>query len=320
MDFLDTEDDYGSELNEKIAAAGEILQKLAEETGVDLNELSDEEVGELVKEVIEAKADEEKEEEDVVEEKAASDVTYADVAAELAKVAAANNIDMSKISRAEYTQAFDEIAAQLTDPEAHAEKVAAEQEYLAKVAEAEESGRIMARAFANELGLDKSANKAGVILDSAGNVVRSTLKQKATHTAPAKAVAKATSGASSQAKKIKDAIMKGIYGAQAGAGRTASSVDKSVQNLGATIAGKSRGGNALSPAAKRGIGYGTVGAGTLAVGGGGYGAYKAVKKSSDEDFEAAALEIAQDYVDKLASEEAVYERAAEILAANGYEI
>ena len=321
MDFLENEElDSGSDIDREIAAAAEILEKTAADQNVDLNQFSEEQIGELIAGIINEGETKVASYDHTPEVADYPEVTHQDVSFELAKVASANGIDLSQISREDYEAAYNEMATQLTDPDLYAQKVAAEEEYTQKMAEADQAGRVMAHAFADELGLSKEA-KAGVILDSAGNVIKSTLKQRAAHTAPAQAVAKATHSAGGRAKKIKDSVMKGIYGAQYGAGRAASSVDKKVQNLGATIVGKNRGSNALSPATKRTVGYGTVGAGTLAVGGAGYGASKAMnKKSSEEEFEEAALEIAQEYLNKLASENAVYERAAEILAENGIEI
>lgn len=325
MDFLENEEMYedGSELNEKIAAAGAILEKTASDEGVDLNDFSDEEIGELVGEIIS--------EQDKV---ASQTITVADVAVELAKVAAAEGIDLDSISRDDYTQAFDALAEQLTDPDVYAQKVAAEQEQLAKIAEAEEAGRVMARAFTDELGtLDKLA-KAGVILDASGNVIKSTLRQRAAASSAGKAVTKGTNAARSIRQRIGDAAesagrrtVHNVGGATSTVGKKIKPTSQRTENLRDRIFGA--GWNTMEGARNMSRGQaqavtgalGTAGVGT--VGAAGYGAKKVHdrrKAASNEEFEAQALEIAQEYVDKLASDDAVYERAAEILAENGYEI
>lgn len=168
-------DTAGTDLDAELAVAAEVLEKVAAEQGVDLNTLSRDQIAELLVELMPSKVAEEHEEketpaEEKAEEKAKAEkkeekaeekkagiapaglpetVTFADVAVELGKYAAANGIDLSKVSREAYHEAFDKMAAAMTSPEFEAEKKA-EAEMQAKLAEADVIGRQMARSFMDE--------------------------------------------------------------------------------------------------------------------------------------------------------------------------
>ena len=151
-----------ADLDVELAAAGELLQKIAEQEGIDLSQLSDEDVAELMADLLPKTAADEGEHESAREEssenpkkkkkeeaKMASDVTFADVAVELNKVAANEGIDLDSLDRAQYHELFDIVAESMQDPE-YMENKLAEDEANAKLAEADALGRYMARAFMDE--------------------------------------------------------------------------------------------------------------------------------------------------------------------------
>jgi hypothetical protein len=165
-------DTAGTDLDAELAVAAEVLEKVAAQQGVDLNSLSQDQIAELLVELMPSKLaaeDEEHEEhekkETMAEEKKEEErkkkagiasphgipntVTFADVAVELGKYAAANGIDLSQVSREAYHEAFDKMASAMTSPEFAAEKEAAA-EMEAKLAEADVIGRVMARSFMDE--------------------------------------------------------------------------------------------------------------------------------------------------------------------------
>lgn len=154
-------------LDSQYAQAAQFLVKIAEENDVDLESLSEEQLAELLGEVKDELEDAQEgeggddappppPEEKTVEEKI-SQLTHADVALELSKLAALEGVDMTKVAAHEYTQAFDELAAAMQTEEYWGMKVA-EAEAYEKLAEADAIGRQMARGFMAELGTDKTAS------------------------------------------------------------------------------------------------------------------------------------------------------------------
>ena len=109
-----------ADLDVEMAAAGELLQKIAEQEGIDLSQLSDEDVAELMVDLLPKTAADEGEHESAREEssedrkekkkkeeaKMASQITFADVAVELNKVAASEGIDLDALDRSEYHELF----------------------------------------------------------------------------------------------------------------------------------------------------------------------------------------------------------------------
>jgi|NOAtaT_6_FD_contig_31_8358620_length_1888_multi_4_in_0_out_0_2 hypothetical protein len=162
------QDTAGTDLDAELATAAQVLEKVALDQGVDLSLLTDDQVAELIVELMpsklaadheaaESEEEERKEHAEKREKRETSEkkagipdtVTFADVAAELGKYAAANGIDLNEVSREAYHEAFDRMAAAMTSPEYEAEKMA-NAEVEAKVAEADAIGRLMARAFVDE--------------------------------------------------------------------------------------------------------------------------------------------------------------------------
>lgn len=118
--------------------AYDTIVKIAEEEGVDLDSLSDEQVQELIEELVEEQAERNEGGEEVKE----AHLTYADVAHELAKIAHVNGIDITQVSAEEYNAAFDKLASDMSDPSYW--------ETQQKIAEADYIGRVMAQSFYDE--------------------------------------------------------------------------------------------------------------------------------------------------------------------------
>lgn len=142
----------------KLAAAGEVLEKLAAERGLNVADFTEQEVGDLLLTIMgeEKQAAEEPQVAHTPAQpvyKAASaqpqqpQLTYGQVMAEVVKVASANGYDISQASPAELDDAVVKMAELLSNPE-FMQKQAALNE---KVAEADAMGRIMAHAYVNEL-------------------------------------------------------------------------------------------------------------------------------------------------------------------------
>lgn len=121
--------------------AYDTIVKIAEEEGVDLDDLSDEQVQELIEELVEEQAERNERNEGGEEVKEAH-LTYADVAHELAKIAQVNGIDITQVSAEEYNAAFDKLASEMSDPSYW--------ESQQKIAEADYIGRVMAQSFYDE--------------------------------------------------------------------------------------------------------------------------------------------------------------------------
>lgn len=306
----------GSTLDADLAVAAEVLEKVAAEQGVDLNTLSQEQIVELLTELMPSKvaAEEHEEKETPAEEKAEEKakketkeekkeagvakapatglpetVTFADVAVELGKYAAANNIDLSKVSREAYHEAFDKMAAAMTSPEFAAEKQAAA-EMEAKLAEADVIGRAMARSFMDEQAKIANAPSMKEVYDVARGL-----------------------GGKGAVGAGYEALKHGIKGLGEG---TAKNVDKALD-----FAKRNKGGIAAGTAA-------TGGAYMLGKGVGRAKQKAKMEQEKDSSIESAALEMARQALrdngidpdtGKVASEEdAVRTRALEILKEAGW--
>lgn len=155
----------------KLAAAGDVLEKLASERGLNVADFTEQEVSDLLSTIMGEDGDKTAAEAPITpaaaappaktaaEAPAAPQLTYGQVMAEVVKVASANGYDITKASPAELDDAVQKMATLLSTP-GYLEKQAALQE---KVAEADAMGRIMAHAYVDELG--KFAAKAKVAED-----------------------------------------------------------------------------------------------------------------------------------------------------------
>lgn len=146
--------DPAAELDRELATAGQVLQKLAEAEGIDIDSLGEEHVADLLTMLhsgdagVETPTPEEQTKEANYE--MTDTITNADVAVELAKVASDHGVDLNQVSREEYHEAFDALAGEMSNPEYFTKQA----EQAEKLAEAEGIGRHMARAFKDELNAD----------------------------------------------------------------------------------------------------------------------------------------------------------------------
>lgn len=305
-----------SDLDTELAAAGELLQKVAEAEGIDLSQLSDDDVAELMVDLMPSKIAEEPEKGEDKKASIPEGLTFADVAVELSKAAAAEGVDLTQLSREDYHAAFDAVATRMASPEFASEKQAAE-EAQAKLAEADALGRVMARAFMDEQAKIAEAGDGKTVKEMAAQTGKT--KQLFGHPETAKEKVEGVG------RKIKEKAQE-LGGKAMAKGR---GVDEAVQGVGAKLLAKARlGGKGISANAARAAGYGTGAAGLAAAGGLAYGAKKLMegdkgkrKRSLDE----AALEMARntllengidpDSGEKIAEIEA---KAAEILKEAGW--
>jgi hypothetical protein len=308
-----------ADLDTELAAAGELLQKIAQQEGVDLSELSDEDVAELMVDLLPKTAADEGEHKSAREEyeyrkretKMASEITFADVAVELSKVAANEGIDLDGLSRGQYHELFDIVAESMQDPD-YMENKLAQDEANAKLAEADALGRYMARAFMDEQ--QKIARAPKEVLDriAAGEELRT---KRGVPPVPDKPMGAHARELTAKAKQ------KLLAGVERVGGEVGNVVNR-VSNRQLVHGGKKY----LNP---RNVGAASLIAGTAAAAGGAKMLHDRFsegknKKSLDEQ----ALEMARDYLlengidpdtgHKLASDDDVAQRAAEILAEAGW--
>lgn len=328
------------DLDQDLANAGHVLQKLAEEEGVDLDSLSDADVAALAMELLPTQGHAQTIQETRKEASAMSTMTetqipneptYADVAVELAKIAAADGIDLATVSREEYHEAFAKVAEMMADP-TYGEKVAEEEE---KLAAAYAQGVRMADGFLDRLkeaededekkkkkdddddeGKKEAARAVGAAIHHAKDKAKKLLGKGVGAAVRAKDRAgEALAGAASKERAFHEGVGKGY-----------------AKGLSMAIAKRSKG----TPAER--LTHGRIMAGRAVTGGaaagvaGAAGAGYAAGRSK-ESFDLAALEVAQDLArdmgfdpttgEKLAGDEAldadaVAERAIELLKEAGY--
>lgn len=156
LDHLFDPGDDSSELDAELTAAGTLLEKWAQEEGVDLNALPDEEVAGLFTQMVPSLDRPQSQPETTKESNMSDELTAQDVHFELTKVANAEGVDLNQLDRDTYTEAFNSMLEEMQSPD-WAEKVAAEEEAMAKLAEAEVIGQAMGDAFLTKLA------EAGVI-------------------------------------------------------------------------------------------------------------------------------------------------------------
>jgi hypothetical protein len=160
------------EFDTRLAAAADTLEKIAGAEGIDLNKLSEAELEQSLATLMNIELPNDATD---AADKTASDATAAaqqttateqpqpkvaqdetpsltnvDVSMALNKYAAANNVDLTKLSSDEYAAAWNEMAEYLSSPQAEQDKVAAAEQQT-KLAEADLTGRQFARSFWDEL-------------------------------------------------------------------------------------------------------------------------------------------------------------------------
>jgi hypothetical protein len=311
----------------ELAASGEILQKMAEAEGIDINALSDEDIASLLIElqggekVATATPNNDPNPKQTKEASMENELTNADVAVELAKIAQANGIDLDEIEREEYHEAFDKLAERMSDPTYYEEKLAQEE----KLAESEALGRHMAQAFVDELNKSAGFREAYAVGRGLGGMSRTRAAYEAAKGTADKGLTrlgKAVRGGERGARKRTTAGMEGVPKERRGMAARLSKADEEFKNrqMGRRVAG----GAAL-------LGAGGAAGAALAKGKG------KEKKSFDEAFESDAVAVAQhilmenELIDpveielsKFASfagpeyDQAVEERAYELLDEHGW--
>jgi hypothetical protein len=151
----------------KLAAAGEMFEKLAAEQGLDINDFSDDEAADILTQIMDGGSAPEA---PAAEPKVASaaapvaqpaqqsqgELLYAQAFQEVTKQAAAEGIDVTQVAPEELHNAVLKQAHLMSDP-AYQAKVAALNE---KIAEADMLGRVMAHSYVNELAKIAESNAA----------------------------------------------------------------------------------------------------------------------------------------------------------------
>ena len=145
--------DDGTDLDSRLEQASYLLKQAADESGVDLNEFSEDELSDMLGDIAEDDDDDDDgdddEDDDDYEEggKMASDLTVADVSLELTKRAAYEGIDLTELDPGDYHELFDKVASEMTDPYYYEES----QKLAAQAQSMDELGRIAARGFVDEV-------------------------------------------------------------------------------------------------------------------------------------------------------------------------
>ena len=338
-------------IDPRYAAAGDVLVKIAEDEGVDLDDYSDEQIGGMLSEIVDDDGGEgdyddgydggdgggDYEEggyEGGDEVKESGMVTHAVVARELSKIASAEGVDLSDLDQNEYNEVYNDLANAMVEP-GYFQKQAAAHE---KLAEADAIGRAMAHSFDDELHKLAEEKEAA----SGAAIYKRLRRQGASHAAAAAGAVRGTGRAAKRKARAGGRKVKEMGGrardAEADyAGRAGGMVEKLPGGSRASAALKRRfqGGaiprNAMegrdaAAKAQRVLGRaaaGTAAAGTAAAGG---GAYALGKNSYDEDVMATAralladsgidpdtgVKVAEDYDD------AVINGAVALLEESGY--
>jgi hypothetical protein len=138
--------DNNTDLDTRIEIASQMVKAAAEEQGYDITKFSQEELGEMIGGLVDSMevANDNGKTAGAQEEQP---LTYADVALELNKRAAAEGVDLSQLDPAQFNEVFDKVAAELSDPE-YVEEV---QKVAAQEAQMDHYGRVAARGFVDEI-------------------------------------------------------------------------------------------------------------------------------------------------------------------------
>lgn len=151
--FLKVAQDEGIDLDllteeEKVAALQDIMAQQAEDDGAE--QVAEEPAAEPTEGTVEETGKEASAEEQVEETPASGEITHLDVIETINKLASANGVDLAEYSREEYAELFDKVAAQMvleSDPAyiEEQQKVAAQESLF------DHFGRVCARGFHDEL-------------------------------------------------------------------------------------------------------------------------------------------------------------------------
>jgi len=146
------------EIDIELNAAADLLQKVAQDAGIDLEALPEEGVAELLHDILStnktAGAEPVKtasaETATETAAPAARELTAVDVSLELTKRAAAEDLDLATLTPEEYKHVFDVVASEMSDP-TYGEKIAEAEKVAQELAHMDEMGRVAARGFYAEL-------------------------------------------------------------------------------------------------------------------------------------------------------------------------
>jgi hypothetical protein len=144
-DFAEMLDNNNTDLDTRIQIASDMVKQAAEEEGYDVTSFSQEELGVMIGGLVDSMSSNDNGK--TAGDETAPQLTYADVALELNKRAAAQGVDLSQLDPVEFSQVYDKIAAELSDPEyaEEAQKVAAQEQQM------DHYGRVAARGFVDEI-------------------------------------------------------------------------------------------------------------------------------------------------------------------------
>jgi hypothetical protein len=154
--------DASMSLEERVETASYLLKEAAEAEGLDIEDLEPEEIDNLVTTMVnggEEGGEGEGSSEGGGEEgggegeegKTASDLTYADVALEVSKVAAAQGIDLTELDSETYSEIFDKVAEFLVNPELQKQAEEEQQKWAEQAEQMDALGRVAARGFVDEI-------------------------------------------------------------------------------------------------------------------------------------------------------------------------
>jgi hypothetical protein len=288
----------GDALDEQLVTAGALLEKLASDVGVDVASLDDQTVAGYLAELMPQQPQTKTASEEPTT--MTNQITHADVFAELAKVAAAEGVDLSKLSSEGISECFDAVAAQMASPE------------YGKVSEARSMGHEMAVGFAEKMD---SLQKEAAYFPGKDVLHAAELSQ-----------ALGSRGVSGRAHYIADLLGSGAKH-NIGAGDLSPAVLRLAQ---AQQAVKNTVNAGLEGYGVHGdkIRAGAAGVGLLGLGAGAH--HMATKKSAEEAFNDAVVNYAADMLksagidpstgEKVSAEQIIHEAAVDLLREKGYEI
>lgn len=298
-DILNTILDDG--FDPRYVAAGDVLVKIAEDEGIDLDSISDEEISTMLTDIVSQEATgeggegggegggepgtetggETGEGADMGKE---SSITHGSVSRELVKIASSEGVDLSSLSQGEYDEVYNDLANAMATPGYFQKQAAA----VEKLAEADAIGRAMAHSFDDELRK---------LADNGDGTTKEAMGGRAGHYAREafrKATGKAGRAASQAAGAVRGAAGKARAAESAAAGGIGKGVGKTEtgKKMTMAIAKRLKGTPAERLAkARRIVGRGAAGAAAAGAAGAGAGAYGAGKMSFDEDVMSTARQM-----------------------------
>ncbi len=164
-DIFAAPDDSASDEDRELALAGQTLVKLASEANVNLQDFDADELQDLVAQLrgesslptpepeASTQMTDTMTDEQIKQAEDADNAAFMDafIMQETIKAAAANDLDITDLDPSDLAVLKAAVAEEIeSDPEAYLAKLAADDEAMEKIAEADEAGRVMARSFFDE--------------------------------------------------------------------------------------------------------------------------------------------------------------------------